>query len=364
VDTPVPLTFDGTGASGWGPVTDEVDSTASFRPEHPGWSLWEYPVGGLWWLIKLPFALLESGFRGLVDWWGDIPFFRTVAEWLSRLPDYGVRVRAEWTPASGFRYGVNVYEHRALDGRMHVQYWHAGGGRGDLVNTGSTRFFLGDQTQLDFVASYHRRGAERYFGLGPDSDRDQESFFTGRYVWFGSSIQRYLPNDFGIVAKAFYSDVSSGGPRQPWKFDSIEEIHAGELPRGFGDTSTGMSYEFELRHESVDTHGRAVNGGLRRAMIGYFHPTSGIGVDLMHYRVVLEEFIGGKQPSGRQLAVKAFWSWLDNGDGAVHFQRLLANHDADAFRGYHGAIISVWTGTCSGTPARYSATTRSSSSRT
>lgn len=335
VDVPVPLTFDGTGTSAWGPVTDEVDSTASFRPESPGWSLWEYPVGGLWWLIKLPFALLETGFRALVTWWGDVPFFNTIAEWLSRLPDYGVKLRAEWTPASGFRYGVNVYEHRALDGNMHLQYWHVGGGRGDLVNMGSTRFFLGDQTQFDLVAAYHRRGAERFFGIGPDSERDAESFFTGRYVWFGGSLQHYLPRNFGVVAKSFYSDVSSAGPRQASRFDSIEDVFAGQLPRGYGDTSTGMSYEFELRHDTTGTPGRGVNGGLRRAMLGYFHPTSGTGVDFMHYRVVLEQFIGGQQPSGRQLALKGFWSWQDTGNGAVHFQRLLANHDADAFRGYH-----------------------------
>jgi hypothetical protein len=58
-------------------------------------------------------------------------------------------------------------------------------------------------------------------------------------------------------------------------------------------------------------------------------------VDFVQYRVQLEQFIGGQQPSGRQLAIKAFWSWLDTGGGLVHYQRLPTNHEADAFRGFH-----------------------------
>ena len=334
VDVAVPHEFDGAGNSAWGPISDAADTT-SFRPEHPGLSLWEYPVAGLWWVIKLPFAILNWGFKAVVGWWGDIPFYDTIARWLSRLPEFGVKVRADWTPASGFRYGVNLYEHRLFGGNLHMQYWHAGGGRGDLVNTGSTRVFAGDRTSFDLVASYHRRGAERYFGIGPDSDRDDEGFFTNRMVWFGGSAQRLFPRNFGAVAKVLYSDVSSYGPRHSERFDSIEEVFADRLPLGYGETSTGMSYEFELRHDDTGTPGRGVHGGLRRFMVGYFHPTSGYGFDFMHYRVVLEQFVGGKQPAGRQLAVKGFWSWLDTGDGDVHFQRLLTNHDADAFRGYH-----------------------------
>lgn len=335
VETPVPLTFDGTGTSAWGPITSEVDSAASFRPEHPGLSLWEYPVAGLWWLIKLPFALLESGFRGLVDWWGDIPFFDTISRWLSRLPDFGVKVRAEWTPASGFRYGLNLYEHRLLDGKVHLQYWHAGGGRGDLVNVGASRFFLGDRTQFDLVAGYHRRGAERYFGIGPDSGRADESYFTNRSVWYGASLQRDLGHDLSGEVRSFYSDQSNRGPRFLSRFESTADVFAGRLPLGWDEVSTGMSYEFEFKRDTTATPGRETHGSVQRFLVGYFHPTSGPGHDVMQYRVNLEQFIGGRSPSGRQLALKFFYAWLTNPNGEIHFQRLMTNHEADAFRGYH-----------------------------
>ena len=334
VDIAVPLTFDGTGTSAWGPISADVDSTG-FRPEDPGLSLWEYPVGGLWWLIKLPFALLESGFRGLVEWWGDIPFFDTVAAWLGRLPEFGVKFRAEWTPASGFRYGVNVYEHRPLDGHLHLQYWHAGGARGDLINTGASRLFLGDHTELDLVAGYNRRGAERYFGIGPDSYREDESYFTNRDVWFGGSVQRHFDRNLSLEVRGFYSELRNRGPRHLDRFESTAEVFAGRLPLGWDQSSTGMSYEFELKRDATGTPGRGARGGVQRLLIGHFHPTSGPGHDVMQYRVDLQQFIGGHQRSGRQLALKFFYAWLTNPNGEIHFQRLMTNHDADSFRGYH-----------------------------
>ncbi|RKZ13096.1 hypothetical protein DRQ53_07770 [bacterium] len=330
-----PLTFDGTGTSAWGPISATADSTA-LRPVDPSMSAWEYPVAGLWWLIKLPFALINHGFKALVYWRGDIPFFDTIERLLSRVPDFGLKAKAEWTPTSGFRYGAQLYENRPFDGNLHLQYTFVAGGRDDLVNTVGTRTFLGSSTWLDFVGSYHRRGAERFNGIGPGSSADDESFFAGRYTWTGASLRQQFDHGLAAEARVLYSDVRNAGPRQLDRFDSTEDLFASDLPHGWSERSTGMSYEFEFMRDVTGTRGRGVRGGLQRAMVSYFQPTSGPGEEFLHYRLALEQFIGGSSPAGRQLALKFSWSWMDGSDEVIHFQRLITNHGADSFRGYHG----------------------------
>lgn len=331
---PVPLVFDGTGTSVWGPVPATADSVA-FRPEDPGLSLWEYPVAGLWWLVKLPFALLNAGMKAVVNWWGEIPFSDTIALMLSRHPEFGVRPAAEWTPSGGFEYALDFYEHRLLGGKLHAHYLHGASVRGNLVNAVATRAYLSDQTWLDLICSYDRRGAERYYGPGSESRRADESYFTGRNVWAGGALVQHLDHDLSIEGRVYYSDLSNAGPRKTDDRPSVDEVFAGDLPYGWDQSSTGMSYELEVGHDATGSSGRAVQGGLRRASVSYFHPTSGPGHDHVQYRLGLEQFIGGHGPSGRRLALKALWSWIDSGGNPVHFQRLLTNDVGDSFRGFH-----------------------------
>ena len=55
----------------------------------------------------------------------------------------------------------------------------------------------------------------------------------------------------------------------------------------------------------------------------------------MQYRIVLEQFVGGHSRSGRQLALKSYWSWLDPGSGELHYQRMITSHLPGTFRGFH-----------------------------
>jgi hypothetical protein len=331
---PVPLVYDGTGTSLWGTISDAPDST-DFRPADPGLSVWEYPVAGLWWLIKLPFSLLNRGFLALVNWWGDIPFFETIVGWFSRVPEFGLEAGAEWTPSSGFKYGFVLYENRLLNGHLNLQYGYAASGRGDLTNVIASRWHLGESTDLDLLGGYRRHGAERFYGIGPDSHASSESFFTSRTTWTGGSLRHHLNRDYAIEARTFYSEVSDGGPQKAHRFDSTGDVFAGDLPPGWGEDSGGMSYELEFGRDTTGLQGRGARGGSQRVMASYFHPTRGTGNDLMQYRVALEQFVGGHSPSGRQLALKTYWSWLDPGSGELHYQRMLTSHLPDTFRGFH-----------------------------
>ena len=130
------------------------------------------------------------------------------------------------------------------------------------------------------------------------------------------------------------------GPRQ---LRSIREsgtaiVFAGELPPRVGrDRSTGVNYELEFipRSDAALAGTERGQGGVRRVLVGYFDPTEWTrrrlrpvprpGPRAVHRRAV--------SPAGRQLwPSRGFWSYLDGiDDGAVHFQRLLTNYDADAF---------------------------------
>ena len=332
--TTVPLVFDGTGTSAWGVIGDTPDSTVS-RPTDPGLSMWEYPVAGLWWLIKLPFSLLNRGFLAIVDWWGDIPFFNTITRLFGRTPEFGIRAGAEWTPSSGFKYGFVLYENRPFNGRLNLQYAYAASGRGDLTNVFATRLHIGERTDLDFIGGYRRHGAERFYGIGPDSRASDESFFTSRTQWAGGSLRRRLDRDLAVEARSFYSDLSDGDPRKPGRFTSTAEVFAGDLPPGWGESSRGMSYELEFTRDTTGSTGRRVKGGSQRFMASYFHPTGGPGRDTLQYRIALEQFIGGHSPSGRQLALRTYWSWLDPGGGEIPYLRMLTSRRPDTFRGFH-----------------------------
>lgn len=330
----VPLVFDGTGTSAWGPISDAPDSLGA-RPRTPSLSLWEYPVAGLWWLVKLPFSILNYGLKAVVPWFGDVPFHDEIARLLSKLPDFGLRVQAEWTPSSGFRYRLQFYEHRLFENRLWLQYTHTGGGRGDLQNAAGARILLREKTWLDFVGNYYREGAGRYYGPGPDSRPEEESYFSGRNVWAGGSFRHHFERGFAAETRVLYTELRPSDPVYSDRFVSTGEVFATSLPVGWGETSTGTSYELELVHDSTNTPGRGVEGGVRRAAFAYFHPTSGPGSDFVQYRIGLEQFIGGPSPAGRQLALKGFWSWMDPAGGDIPFQRLLVNEGSDSFRGYH-----------------------------
>lgn len=330
---PVPLRFDGTGTSAWGPIAATPDSIG-LRATDPGLSAWEVPVAGLWWLIKLPFALLSEGVEALIDRWEYVPFYDTLSRWLARLPGFGVRVGAEWTPSGGFAYGVRVYEHRPFDGDLHLQYGHSGSARGDLENFGALRLFAERRTWIDLVAGYRRRGAERFYGTGPGSREDDGTYFSGRNVWTGGALRRRLPRDMALEGRVFHSEVSNAGPRVERDDPAVEDVFAGNLPYGWGARSAGMSYEIELIHDDTHSRGRSVRGGLRRFTVSYFDRSSGTGDDFVHYRAALEQFIGGRSPAGRQLALKAIWSWQDDAEGFTHFQRLITNELAESFRGF------------------------------
>jgi hypothetical protein len=228
-----------------------------------------------------------------------------------------------------------LYENRLLGGKVNLSYRHGASQRGDLKNVLGSRLHVGKSTDVDLVAGYRRRGAERYYGLGPDASDDDKSYFTSRIRWVGGSVHHQVRPEYAVQGRLYYSEMTNAGPRKPERYIPTDVVFAADLPPGWGDVSEGMSYEIELIRDGTRATGRAARGSVQRIMASHFRPGSPQEAPSTQYRILLERFLDGPEAAGRQLALKAYWSWLDGKPSAMHFQRLLTNAGIDDFRGFN-----------------------------
>jgi outer membrane protein assembly factor BamA len=326
----------------WGPIPAPADSvTADF--DDPPRPAWEYPVAGLWWVVRAPFELARAGTRATMVWLDESGTYERIRELIApvELP-YGFTATASLGQLSGLTGSLSFYHDAFLRPGNRLKL---GGGIGTREARHAFAGMIVPTTtgsSLEFGVGYRLRGKARYFGPGPFSDEDDESYFTQETSWVGALYRQHLGfAGVDLVADLKYTTMRSRDPRiddddgdDPLDPDelSVAEAFAGRLPTGFREDCDGAGIGIGLVRDTTVEEGRPRTGTITRIKLGYFAPEDEGQADFFTYRADAEAF--ADLWWDRALAVRAFYSFIDSDGEAVHFQRLFTNDDPDLFRGY------------------------------
>ncbi len=329
------LAEDGSGPSRWGPIPAHDDSVATEAQNVPK-PLWEKSLYYPYRLIVLPLQLVYVGSEAV-----------GTAAYKSGVITQGAKLFKPFEGPWGTTIGKNFTFGglRGYGGGLSVT--HPGflptGGKFKLRLQYTTKNFsevtLGlrlhktDSSLFDLGFGYRNQPNTRYFGTGPLTNENDQSFFTQEMTWFGGNYRYEPANDFFIEMSGMYSSVGTRGPGEPEDNVPLEDVFA-VRPVGYGERSNGLSFGLSLGHDSTDQVGRPADGGVQRVRTTYFMDNDDTNTRFWELRGEIQQFFSPFSPR-RTLAFRAHISWLENkGDNAIPFQRLMVNDDPDLLRGY------------------------------
>jgi len=320
----------GAGDSHWGPVPPEADSTTATFGNRP-MPLWE---GVIYWpyrVITYPIKLIGIGIGAGI---GYVDEHRILA-FLFRPPGV-IRLEPDITAGglSGFGGGLAVRhtaffgEGNELKARVYATV------NGDQKFTLGLKFPVAAVGELQLGTGFRDRANARYFGIGPESRVLDRSYYRQRMWWAGTTYAHRLTAKLYLAGGVIFNGVSAGEPGGDFQ-PSIYERWADNPPFGLGLRSDGVTVGLGLTHENAPLDGRPTRGGVRRAIVTYFHGLSQEDARYWQFRAELQQYV----PlwfAHHALALRGFVSWMDPvGDREIPFQRLMFNDDPDLLRGYN-----------------------------
>jgi hypothetical protein len=327
----------------WGPVPslDEADTAAFEAKSQPAWEkVVNFPTV----IVFFPLRLVFAGIEETVEAAGSSPTIRRLAR-LFPLGIGGALVTGgiSLDTADGFGANASVIVPEFLGPRNGMKLKLAALSKGEGQATLGFLLHRGDWSVYELGGGYRSDINTRFFGIGPDSQEDSESFYRREVSWVGGSWHRALGGGFGWKLTGLYSGVAASGSSESDNPHLSQEF-AAALPSGYRDLSTGVTLGLELAHDNIEKFGadpdagperaRPEHGGVRRAVVSWFEGKGDSPAEFLTWRAELQQFL----PlwfSRRALAFRAFASGIENqGDDPVPFQRLLTNDDPDLFRGY------------------------------
>lgn len=245
---------------------------------------------------------------------------------------FGVQVDLTAGGLTGFGVGVTGEYTRLFgaEGRARLQGATSTSGH-HLLNAGLA-LSLGARGRIELAGGYRMRPNARYFGLGPGSSSEDESFFRQESGWAGGSYT-YSAGGFEVVAEVFGSAVGAHDPRDqddPPLADQFPDA----IPVGYGEYSTGVTVGLGVAHVDEDRSGRPTSGGSRRARVWHFSNLDGSGLDFWTFRFEAEQFVP-LWYRYHTLALRGVVGWIDRtSPDEVPFQRLMTNRFPDELRGF------------------------------
>ncbi len=329
VDSAPTLTA-GSGDSYWGPIAPGTDSTTATLTSRP-MPVWE---GIIYWpyrVVTYPIKLIGMGIGASIAYVDE----HRILAFLFRPPGV-LRIEPDITAGglSGFGGGLAVRhtaflgEGNELKARVYATV------NGDQKFTLGLKFPVAAVGELQLGAGFRDRANARYFGLGPETHLFDLSYYRQKMSWVGSTYGHNLTGDLNVAGGIIFTGVSAGEPGGDFR-PSITERYGDDLPFGFGFRSEGFTIGLGLVHEDAPLDGRPMRGGVRRAIVTYFHGTSEDDTRYWQYRGELQQFIPLWFPY-HTLALRGFVSWMDPvGDREIPFQRLMFNDDPDLLRGFN-----------------------------
>ena len=333
-DTEVSAPPDTATVSYWGPASPDADNTTLVRYANRPLPVWEAVV---YWPVRIasyPLALVVRGVGGTIEALDDGKVIYKIQHLLGPRPGpFGVILDFRAGGISGFGGGFTA-EHSSFFGKGNLFRLRA-----ETTTKGDHRLNLGvrtgtpDHAATEVALGFRARPYARYFGIGPGSDDDAESFYSQESAWGGASHRRALGGGVHAQGDVLYSTISAGAPGIEER-PAIEEEFDGALPLGYGFHSHGWTIGAQLSHENGFGPGRATHGGLRRIRAARFIATSDDDAEFWAFRGEAQQYLTLWFPY-RVLALRGFVSWIESSPGKdVPFQRLHSNDDPDLLRGY------------------------------
>ncbi len=321
------------GASYWGPIPPPGDSVLSVFQDH-GMAFWESALVWPYRVIGFPFVALRAGIGESIGFLDETGVIRWIGQ-LLRPPTVPLTaaVRVSAGGLSGFGAGLTL-EHSAFPGPDHrTRLSGATTLRGTHKANFGLRLLAEQRNELTFGTGLRIRPNARFFGVGPETQGEDVSFFRQRAIWLGSSYRRRMGQSISLEADAVFSGVTTGPPGSDFT-PVLADRFAGQLPPGYDEASEGISLGFTLAHDDAPETGRPNRGGIRRVRAALFQSIGAPETRFWTSRAELQQFLRLWFPN-HVLALRGYVSWIDRiGLGPVPFQRLLTNDDPDLLRGY------------------------------
>jgi hypothetical protein len=318
---------DGWGSSYWGHIPAPQDSvTAAFSnlpmPLWEGVLVWPFRV------ITFPIKAVGLGIGAGVTYMDHSRWLYRIGQLLAgpEVP-IGVYPTVSASSLSGLGLGLTLFHNTLpLDTRMRFSV--------KASTRGSRRYTLGfmqDRASAWEIGAGHRyKPNARFFGIGPHTREEDETFYTLEQNWVGLAYNHEVSGNLAIEPGALFSAV--GAREADDDFDpSLETRFPGTA--GFGETIEGITLSLHLIHDTTPLDGRPQGGGLGRLKVARFLGFGEEETDYTSYRAELQRYF----PlwfTKRALALRGFASWLDSRGNVIPFQYLLTNDEPDLFRGY------------------------------
>ncbi len=200
--------------------------------------------------------------------------------------------------------------------------------------TAGLRAPLGERANVELGGGYRLERNARFFGLGPTSSVDDQSFYTQEQYWAGAGYRRELKGPLDAEWKAVYTSIATRGPRAEDTPDLGVQF-AASPPPGYGDRSDGVLLNTLLRLDTTNETGRPASGVIMQGQAGYFGPTGGQEDAFWRFSGEAGTFL----PlwfTDRTLAIRGAVTWIDEAPGSstVPFTRLATNYEGGSLRGY------------------------------
>lgn len=319
----------------WGPIPPPyVDN--QLRPEAAPTPTWKH-------VVRLPYVVLSVPVNGL-DW--------TVRRGLVEAERLGLFTQAE-TLVKGLRGPFDVFwlptgslgEQRGLElgltgQRPHFLFHDAvlkvtgtySTKRSSSVTVG-LRTDYGRPSWVEVGGGRVRDGKRRFYGVGWDTDEEQESVYRRHLDWLGLAWRWDRDDGFEMTIGSHYTAVKARHGRDDTD-DALDVVFAAELPAGYGITSSGLTQSVKLGYDSSKRSGNPVQGTRFVVAYEYFRDTDHSDVAHATWVAALERFFSLGLPQ-RTLAIKGWWLQQQAlGDDPIPFTRLLNNRDPYKLRGY------------------------------
>lgn len=336
--TPSPSQENASGSTAassyWGvfPARSDSTSAAFLKRKKP---FLEQAFAVPYWVIKLPFAGFFWVFEKSAVFLDESGTIFTIRQLFARRDvPYGIGVGVTASDLSGFG-GSLSYNHFAFFGPENKMRLALGGTtKGKQKYTLGTVFSTGGGSFFDLGGGYRLQPNARFFGIGPESDQANESFYTQETGWVAARYRRGLAKRLSLHLSGMFSAAGTRGPREGLEDRSIEFVFAGNLPPGYGARADGVSFHLAMVHDNAKETGRPSSGGIQRLKGAYYESTDSKDGDYWTTRLEVEQFFPFLYPD-RTFAIRYYVVWIDQvGTTSIPFQLLYTNDAPDLLRGY------------------------------
>jgi hypothetical protein len=312
----------------WGGIPAPADSTtAAF--DNRSRAAWEWVLIVPYSVINIPLRYLRLGFGAGVRWVDRHNFFKYIH--FTAVPK-GFVPSVGYSSQEGLLLGLDYYSNFAghnnpfrIRGQYSTNQWQRYTA-GILFNRGG--LYMG-QTGL----GYRERPNLEYFGLGPNTEPEDRSFYSEERKWVGVGGRRGVGR--GVVALIVtYSAVEAALPPSEYSPTVLEQFPEIADRPGFDADSKGVMGRLGFGINTTHRESNPDRGTFAAASVGIFDSTNQDDVSFLAYRFEYQKFLS-VWGAGRSLAIRTYLNWLDNTGGLpIPFQRLFINEYPDQFRGY------------------------------